>query len=118
MVDVSPNPLAQANMPEGAYCYGESDDTATVSASISDPTDTAFDITARFTWRFGERSGRGALSPSRSGFFGEFSIDYQPGQDNGGTVTVTVSARDAAGNVADPVSQTIRLCPVYFPEIG
>jgi putative peptide zinc metalloprotease protein len=118
-LDVSPQYLAQADLPYNAYCSREeSDDTASISASISDPTDTAFDITARFTWSFNGRSGGGTLTPLRSGFFGDFSIDYRQGQEEGGTVTVTVTARDAAGNDAEPVTQTIRLCTVRFVIIG
>jgi hypothetical protein len=118
-VDVSPARLAQAGLPGDAFCANEeSDDTASVSASITDPTDTAFDITARFTWSFNGRSGGGTLTPLRSGFFGDFSIDYQEGQEEGGTVTVTVTARDAAGNDAAPVTRTVQLCTVRFVIIG
>jgi hypothetical protein len=118
-LDVTPGALAQAGLPGDAFCANEeSDDTASVSASITDPNTPGQNISARFTWSFNGRSGGGELTPLRSGFFGDFSIDYQEGQEQGGPVTVTVTARDPAGNEASPVTQTVQLCTVRFIIIG
>jgi hypothetical protein len=114
-LDVTPGALAQAGLPADAFCANEeSDDTASVSASITDPTTPGQELTARFTWSFNGRSGGGELTGLRSGFFGDFSIPYQQGQEQGGPVTVTVTARDPAGNQSAPVSQTVQLCTVRF----
>jgi putative peptide zinc metalloprotease protein len=116
LVTVQPTNLAQSGLPGNAFCANEeSVDTATVSASVEDPTDPGQDLSVRYRWEFGGRSGSGDLAGS--GFFGDFSIDYQQGQEEGGTVTVTVTAQDPAGNEAAPVQVTARLCAVRFDVI-
>lgn len=121
-VRVSPPVLAQDQLPFSYFCWdsdGRSLDlaTATVDAAVSDPTDPPGNLSVRFDWRLDSDGTTGGGGMSRDGqtFYGTFSVPYARSHQEGGTITVTVTARDRAGNVttSDPV--TIRLAPcTYF----
>jgi putative peptide zinc metalloprotease protein len=106
--------------PAGSFC-GESqytDRTLMVSAPVSDPAPSSGGLVVQMTWtlNIGGLSGT-ILMPSIGGGVYEtkpaLSISWQKGYELGGTITLTIRARDAAGNVANPVSFTVGLDVCY-----
>ncbi|HET8682934.1 MAG TPA: hypothetical protein VFM54_13850 [Micromonosporaceae bacterium] len=113
-IDAVPSPLAPVP-PDGYVCSGGTtqETVATVYAQVSDATDPPTSLVVRFTWHLDATGATGGDTMTLAGgqFQGQFSVSWAPGQENGGTITITVSARDATGNVAKQLATSIRLDP-------
>jgi putative peptide zinc metalloprotease protein len=118
-VRVSPDPLGMA-IPAGVTCaQTQPGVSAAVVAGVTDATDPASGLAVSLGWTLDVGgSGGASMSANGSTFSGAFSVPYAAGRENGGTVTVTVTAVDKAKNAAKPVSVTITLAACTPPVIG
>ncbi|HZN19571.1 MAG TPA: cyclic nucleotide-binding protein [Micromonosporaceae bacterium] len=119
-VRVGPSPLAQTP-PEGSFCEGGSaqETVATVYAQVHDATDPPSSLVVWFTWYLDATgaSGQGMMSSTDGVFRGQFSVPWTAGQEEGGMVAVTVSARDATGNAAEQMVTWIALDPCWPSQV-
>ena len=120
-ISVSPRLLAQVP-PSGFFCVGEQskDRLGTAVADVSDKTDPTGSLTVWLTWRVETDGATGKPIPMNFGdglFGGNFSVPYAQTHLQGGKLTVTVHARDRAGNEARPFSDTIALDTCRIAQI-
>ncbi|HEU4422811.1 MAG TPA: cyclic nucleotide-binding protein [Pilimelia sp.] len=120
-VRVEPSLIAQIP-PSGFVCTGgqAEDASASVFASVTDQTDPQGDLVVSLRWAIGDHAaGPLTMKPNDGLFTGGFSVPYRDSHERGGSVVVTVNARDAAGNPANPGETKVALdvC-ILEPIIG
>jgi putative peptide zinc metalloprotease protein len=115
---ISPDVIAQIP-PAGAVCLRSETDatTAVVTATIRDARTPAASLKVSASWTGLGRGGGLSMSRSGSTWTGNFSINYEKGQEQGGAVVITVVATDTAGNSAEASEQvSVAPCIIQTPE--
>lgn len=119
-VRAGPSPLAQ-KPPDGYVCETATtqETVATVYAHVHDATDPPSSLVVWFDWHVDSSgaTGGGTMTLTDGPFWGRFSVPWAPEHDQGGTIAVTVSARDATDNSAQRVTTWIDLGPCGLSPI-
>lgn len=111
------SPIAQ-NPPAGTYCAGAKATQIAegVYANVSDPDNAVTSLIVTFTWKLtlvtggsDGTGGSGAMNLGDGIFAGSFIVDYAQSHASGGTITITISAKDPAGNSVTAPSFTVQL---------
>ncbi|MEE6257164.1 cyclic nucleotide-binding protein [Plantactinospora sonchi] len=93
------------------------DGTAVVSGRVADNVTPAGEIEVSGTWALGQAGGAVAVNRSGASFDGDLVVPYSRDNSDGGTITVTISAVDAAGNTASAtVTAVLEPCGTPVPQ--
>jgi hypothetical protein len=105
--------LIAQNPPAGTFCAGAKATQIAegVYANVTDPDDQPPTLNVSFTWRLNADGigGGGRMTIGDGIFAGGFKVDYSARHAKGGTITIVVTASDAAGNAAPAQSFNVTL---------